>query len=199
MEVLGVSKADLARALHGTVKQSTLYAFFKGAPLNAAALGEVFDALGLGVYPHEAVSQSIRDDEAATVNTELKWKAEAPAREQAEREKLEARAREELAECERLLTEVEAMRLAGDKHKHREALQRLEYARIPWSGVEHYRAVLKFLKPVMELDYDQRRHGTTQKFHYAMYMLDQIEPRPASDVTEFRKRMALRRKNAPPK
>jgi maltooligosyltrehalose synthase len=47
MKALGITRADLARRLGGKVKQSTLYSFFKGAPLNAVALGHVFDAVGL--------------------------------------------------------------------------------------------------------------------------------------------------------
>src|SRR5688572_26420471 len=78
MEELGVSRAELCRMLVGRVKQRTLYGFFEGDPMNAASLGHVFGSLGLGVYPHEWVSQTVRDEELARVRETLKREAPSP-------------------------------------------------------------------------------------------------------------------------
>lgn len=102
MQELRLTTAGLSRLLDGKVKQRTLYAFMQGDPLNATALSHVLDALGLGVYPHEWVSQSVRNQEAVQVNARLKqhaaWKArlEGERADAAKSEEKERRFRESL-------------------------------------------------------------------------------------------------------
>src|SRR5438045_1369146 len=63
---LGIDRRELFD-LVPQLNYRTLYAFLQGAPLNAHSLGHVLDALGMGVYRHDQVSEAIRDAEKARI------------------------------------------------------------------------------------------------------------------------------------